>query len=284
MWLHKTKNVAGVGGGECRILNGIHNGPRTMSTTANCRGPFRSPIGSFWASWATLLITACFVAAVSSLYYVSGPTGTTDALSLGLEFPDNPANRSWDDHGHADILTSLGWQDHIPSHAFDHPEMHTYGWHPRRIELMELVKFKTIQPGRLEIVQHPEFGSSPVLAKIGDVHEGTWYRLLYDLKVTPHFLGHVIQNGRIVGFLTEYLEGQEEKTAIKRRPSRKEACLTALRRMHARGIVHGDAHGENCLGRRDGSAVLIDFELSVETSSQAEFDRDLWIMSHTVSD
>lgn len=204
----------------------------------------------------------------------------------------------------------------------------TTGWHPARLANADLVPVASLQPGRIEVVRHPRLlGAAPVLAKLADgaagAHEATVYRLLYDLGVTPRFLGHVTagaegeeeedprMGGTIIGFVTEYVEpstgeaepvpehagagaeagagagaaagdrGPEKK---KKEKTRQEACLAALRRMHARGIAHGDAHGGNCLLRADGTAALIDFELSKVAGSRADFDRDLWIMSHTVDD
>lgn len=175
----------------------------------------------------------------------------------------------------------------------------------RQIDYAALVPLEILQPDRLLVVQHPDFdglgnGSAlPVLAKMARppgmglrsiAHEASMYRLLDGLGVTPLFLGHVAEDGRIIGFVTEYvpptgqkkeLGGPERSVAAGGSSSSAESCLAALERMHARGIAHGDAHGENCLVREDGTAVLIDFELSLETLSQAEFERDLEIMRHT---
>lgn len=183
----------------------------------------------------------------------------------------------------------------------------------RRFELADLVPLASIQPGRLEVVLNPALdSSSSALVKFSmDAHESNMYQLLHDMDVTPRFLGHVTEQGRVVGLLTEFVgdwtslsssqqsqqqirtdgEDKENERQLgdvepKTGPpvKRREACLDALRRIHARGIAHGDAHGENCLLRPDGSAVLIDFELALETTSREEFERDLWIMSHTVED
>lgn len=189
-------------------------------------------------------------------------------------------------HGASGTLSegSLGWRIHNQTQiSRSRRDSNENGWHPRRIDISEFLEVKPIQPGRLELVKHPEFGNTPVLVKIADAHEAMIYRLLYDLTITPLFLGHVTQDDKIVGFVTEFLERQET-IPLPGSSSRKEACLAALRRMHARGVSHQDAHGENCLLRNDGSATLIDFELSTETSSRADFDRDLWIMYHTVED
>lgn len=160
-------------------------------------------------------------------------------------------------------------------------------WHPRTIEYGDLVRVAVIQDGRLEVVQHPDLGTNPVLVKraalpeyINSISRETeFYRLLDGLGVTPTFLGHVQEAGRITGFLAEYVEQQDGEQHG--RDGGTEACLAALRRMHARGIAHRDAHGGNCLVRGDGSAALVDFELAEENSSGAEFERDLWVMRHS---
>lgn len=190
-------------------------------------------------------------------------------------------------HGTSDLLRehSLGWriQNQTQMNGHSRWELDDNGWHPRRIDVSEFLEIESIQPGRLELVKHPDFGNTPVLLKIADAHEAMIYRLLYDLAITPLFLAHITQDDKMVGFVTEFIE-REEATPTPSPPSRRETCLAALRRMHTRGVAHQDAHGENCLLRSDGSAALIDFELSTETSSRADFDRDLWIMYHTVVD
>ncbi len=157
-------------------------------------------------------------------------------------------------------------------------------WHPRKIEYVELVKVRTLQPDRLQVVSHPDF-DAPVLAKIASFpwdippleREAMMYRLLYSSGIVPEFLGHVTEDGRIIGFMTEFIH---ETPSIRIKNLR--SCQDALRRLHQRGIAHGDAHGDNCLIRNDGSAVLIDFELSIVTSSEAEFNRDLEIMDRCI--
>lgn len=170
--------------------------------------------------------------------------------------------------------------------GYNHSTIDIAGWHPRMVEYGDLTRIAILQRGRLEVVHHPDFGARPVLVKMaglpGDIksisHETIVYRLLYGLQITPLFLGHVTEYGRIIGLITEYVQQPEKRPA---QHSRAEACLSALRQMHKRGIAHGDAHAGNCLAREDGSAALIDFELAMETTSRVEFERDLWIMSHT---
>ncbi|KAH8774555.1 hypothetical protein F5883DRAFT_387270, partial [Diaporthe sp. PMI_573] len=166
-------------------------------------------------------------------------------------------------------------------------------WHTRTIEYRNLNKVATIQDGRLEIAQHPDLGTKPVFVKRAALpeyiesisRETEFYRLLDGLGVTPLFLGHVTEAGVITGFLAEYVEQKHEQQTgeerLRLRESGTEACLSALRRMHWRGVAHRDAHGGNCLVRSDGSAILVDFELAEESSSGDEFERDLWVMKHS---
>ena len=157
-------------------------------------------------------------------------------------------------------------------------------WHPRRLEYLEFITVQTLQPDRLQVVTHPDF-DAPVLVKIASFpweipsleREVTVYQLLHGSRATPEFLGHVVEGGRAIGFITEYI-GEVPSM----RDRHMQGCLAALRKLHQRGIAHGDAHDGNCLIRKDGSAALIDFELSLETWSHEEFERDLDIMGRCI--
>lgn len=173
---------------------------------------------------------------------------------------------------------------------FNNSNVDIIPWHTRMVEYSDLVKVATIQEGRLEVVRHPDLGAEPVLVKKAAVpsyvesiaRETAFYRLLDGLGVTPLFLGHVAEGGRVTGFVAEYVQQQQQQQQHGGdHGGGTEACLSALRRMHARGVAHRDAHGGNCLVRGDGSAALVDFELAEETSEGADFERDLWVMKHS---
>lgn len=159
-------------------------------------------------------------------------------------------------------------------------------WHPRRIEYIDFANVETLQQDRLQVVTHPDFDTT-VLIKIASFpweissleQEAAVYQLLHGLGVTPGFLGHVTESGRTIGFITEYIE-EVPSTRVRNI----EGCLEALRKLHQGGIAHGDAHDGNCLIRRDGSSVLIDFELSLQTWSHEEFERDLDIMGRCIQE
>lgn len=169
-------------------------------------------------------------------------------------------------------------------------------WHRCTIEYSDLTKIAIIQQGRLEIVHHPALGTQPVLVKravlpeyIGSIaRETEFYRLLDGLGVTPLFLGHVAEAGVVTGFVAEYVDQPQEEMQHMEEDERSrswsrgtEACLSALRRMHEKGIAHGDAHRGNCLVRGDGSAVIVDFELAEQDAPPEEIERDLWVMKHS---
>ncbi|KAE9366454.1 hypothetical protein N431DRAFT_94267 [Stipitochalara longipes BDJ] len=155
-------------------------------------------------------------------------------------------------------------------------------WHPRKISLNSFTTLKTLQKDRLEIVTHPSF-SVPVLIKLASLHEATAYRLLHGSGATPEFLGFVTEDSQAIGFITEYIDIESEpELSREERVRGKQGCLTALHALHERGIAHGDAHDGNCMVRSNGSSVLIDFELFLETWEKEEFERDLDIMERCI--
>lgn len=159
-------------------------------------------------------------------------------------------------------------------------------WDPRMIDYSEFSVAEVLQRDRLQVVTHPDF-DVPLLIKTAALPEDVWsleheakmYQLLHGSGVTAEFLGYVTEDGLAIGFITEYIE---EVSAV--RANHMQNCLDALGSLHDRGIAHGDAHDGNCLIRKDGSAVLIDFELSAETWAREEFERDMDIMSRCIQE
>ncbi|KUJ17341.1 uncharacterized protein LY89DRAFT_684411 [Mollisia scopiformis] len=201
---------------------------------------------------------------------------STNSEEISIDLPSLPPG-DWNE-AHIYLDGRTGAYTISNTTLTNHLEMK--GWYPRRIEYLDFVNVETLQQDRLQVVTHPNF-EAPVLIKIASFpwempsleQEAIVYQLLYGSGATPEFLGHVTESGRIIGFITEYIE---EIPSIRDRNVH--GCIAALRKLHHRGIAHGDAHDGNCLIRKDGSAVIIDFELSLETSSHQEFERDLDIM------
>ncbi|KAI2641753.1 hypothetical protein GGS26DRAFT_586150 [Hypomontagnella submonticulosa] len=155
-------------------------------------------------------------------------------------------------------------------------------WHPLKIEYLDLKKIRKLKTESavrgfhnadfLQVVTHPTFNDELVLMKIdsfpdnwGDSflnNEITVYQEIQDLGIAPRFLGHVTEHGRVIGFLSEFLADATPASKVWTQETRR-AYRESLRKLHSRGIAHKDAHWDNCLIRKNGSAVLIDFELSL---------------------
>lgn len=85
--------------------------------------------------------------------------------------------------------------------------------------------------------------------------ETRMYHLLEGQGITPRFLGHIHEAGRIIGFLLEKIpDGQHAG------PADLGICEAALRRFHGLGFVHGDCNKYNFVIRPNGEVVLIDFD------------------------
>lgn len=116
--------------------------------------------------------------------------------------------------------------------------------------------------------------SSVVVAKIAcfdwqvaRIERETWaYSLLTEHRhlhpdeppIAPDFLGHLTENGRVMGFLLEKVEGTSasiDDLAI---------CEALLRRIHGLGLIRGDVNRHNFIvdreSSRSGTVRLVDFE------------------------
>ncbi|CAJ2512857.1 Uu.00g009760.m01.CDS01 [Anthostomella pinea] len=132
-------------------------------------------------------------------------------------------------------------------------------WHPYRVDYLDLVKVQSLknstevqqlhQSDFLQVVTHPYF-DVPVIMK-----------LTKGSDIAPKFLGHVTEDGRVIGFLLEYLRDAQTLFSVGSGENY-DACDAGISRLLEKGIRHGDAHPGNCMIRPDGSAVWLDFELS----------------------
>ncbi|KAJ8110676.1 hypothetical protein ONZ43_g5815 [Nemania bipapillata] len=147
-------------------------------------------------------------------------------------------------------------------------------WYEDSYEYVDLdIVPASIGTGRVKLVTAPGLDTprhqavmkfSPFPGGISRIEaETNIYQHIQKSTVAPKFLGHVKEDGRIIGFLIEYIEGARSPEVRDRfldLALRK--CKQTLEALHQLGVMHNDARPENCLLRRDGTAVLIDFELS----------------------
>ncbi|KAK4040024.1 alpha-galactosidase a precursor [Parachaetomium inaequale] len=137
-------------------------------------------------------------------------------------------------------------------------------WHPTLIDHLELRKLDRLRQN-IHKVAHPRF-DEPVLVKFAEFpwqipyleDETTVYQWIDGSGIGPKFLGHVTEEGRVIGFVMEYIDGARTAT-----PDDLRACQRALSRLHALGIKHGDINKHNFVAaERDRTRVELDVEYS----------------------
>ncbi len=138
-------------------------------------------------------------------------------------------------------------------------------WHPRTIDCLRLKRVKQITAaafGASLIEPDPSLFPSRFIVKIARFEweiprlqrETHAYSLLEGTGLAPKFLGHVAENGRVIGFVLEKAAGREAGI-IKDLAT----CEAAVRRLHSLGLTHGDLNRFNFIVGKCG-VKLIDFE------------------------
>lgn len=148
-------------------------------------------------------------------------------------------------------------------------------WHPTLIDHLELKQLDQIR-SNIHIVSHDSF-AEVVLSKFTTFpwqipyleSETRAYQWIKDTDIGRKFFGHVLEGGRVIGFLTEHIQGASTATVRDL-----EVCKQALGQLHALGIKHGDVNKYNFLVR-DGRATIIDFETAEKCSDEDELRAEL---------
>lgn len=154
-------------------------------------------------------------------------------------------------------------------------------WHHLSIDCLSLEKTNLLTAMVFEAVLHSpvltHHDSKPtVIAKIARFEwelprierETRAYQLLEGSGLAPRFLGHVHENGRIMGFILEKLEGSPASI------SHLSSCETAIGGLHRLGLLHGDVNRYNFLVTEEG-VKLLDFEGSQENASPESMHKEL---------
>lgn len=138
-------------------------------------------------------------------------------------------------------------------------------WHPRHIDVLSLRRISRFK----QRVQEVEFEGRNAFAKValfeGYIPSMELETTVYDRinqhqdpdapSIAPAFLGHLTEQGRIIGFLLEKVDGDYAS------PADLPKCQAALRSLHAMGMVHGDPNRYNFVVERPtGDVKMIDFE------------------------
>lgn len=152
-------------------------------------------------------------------------------------------------------------------------------WHPVTVDHLDLVLGESLKPGVYDATCS-RF-DTPVVAKfacweweIGLLdNECAAYKWLEGHDIGPKFLGHIAEEGRVIGFLTErVMDGDSD--ARHATPADLEACSDILKKLHRLGILHGDVYRYNILMNSQG-ATLIDFANARKSDDPLAFEEEL---------
>ncbi|KAJ4422854.1 hypothetical protein N0V82_002510 [Gnomoniopsis sp. IMI 355080] len=174
-------------------------------------------------------------------------------------------------------------------------------WHPRRIDVLSVKRTARYNP-RTSLV---EFEGEEVVCKLApfpwemrylqrETEAYKWiaesdsqdspgasvdsHRKTTNQPIAPRFLGHLTENGRVIGFLMEKIKGTYANL------SDLPQCAAALRTLHSMGLVHGDVNKHNFVVDREmGEVRLIDFE-SADLFSEEEAQRELEGLANVLTD
>lgn len=119
---------------------------------------------------------------------------------------------------------------------------------------------------RIRVVTHPDINDgktelamkiwpSPMCIQLPIETEMMAYRACDGMDITPKFVGHVAEKGRVIGFLTEYIQGSH-----KPKDDEKELCRKVLERFHQLTGWHrctSANHRRNFI-IKDGKAYMVD--------------------------
>ncbi|KAF3769691.1 hypothetical protein M406DRAFT_66163 [Cryphonectria parasitica EP155] len=123
-------------------------------------------------------------------------------------------------------------------------------------------------------VHEPAFGGKPMIAKLwltpaciprGIETEMMAYRAAAGTGLTPEFIGHVTERGRVVGFLMECVQGARKPVWRRDR----ESCREAVKRFYeATGWLRADkGNRRHNFLIKDGNALLIDLSTALSPAN-----------------
>lgn len=121
---------------------------------------------------------------------------------------------------------------------------------------------------------HPELGDVVAKFAIFEWEVGYYeaeieaYSWIEGHGIGPKFLGHLTEEGRVIGFVLQNLH--ERHACIDDIVS----CTRIVERLHALGILHGDLNRHNFLVT-DNRTALIDFEACTKSKDEGEKAREL---------
>lgn len=153
----------------------------------------------------------------------------------------------------------------------------TNTWHPTQVDHLQLRDLHKLRTNVYEATC-PGF-SSAVIAKFARFEwevpqlqaETAAYEWIEGQQIGPDFLGHLTEEGRVIGFLIARVAGCRHAA-----PEDLPQCARALAKLHRLGIRHGDVNRHNFLVcDEDGRATLVDFDCAARPAGDNELAAEM---------
>jgi predicted Ser/Thr protein kinase len=158
-------------------------------------------------------------------------------------------------------------------------------WHPTTVDHLDLTFVETLRSPVCEVTC-PQFPNTTAAYKFARFEwESGWlagetaaYQAIEGLNIGPKFLGHVSEEGRVIGFLIEKVVDARHASIVDH-----VACVEALTKLHRLGFLHGDTNKHNFLVNSTG-ATLIDFESLCKSDNVEEFEAEIAGLTKQLND
>lgn len=149
----------------------------------------------------------------------------------------------------------------------------TSTWHGKFVDYNSLAFGENLMPN-VSTAFHSELGG--VIAKFARFEweigayqaETEAYQWIEGHGIGPRFLGHLTEDGRVIGFLLQKVDGHY--AGIEDLPR----CEEVVRKLHSLGVVHGDLNRYNFIVAED-RVILIDFETAAKSQDEGEMAAEL---------
>lgn len=144
-------------------------------------------------------------------------------------------------------------------------------WHPTKVDHLELFLGSKLRSGVYEATSS-QFQAT-IIFKFARFEweidaldsECAAYQCIEGQLIGPKFLGHVSEEGRIIGFVMDKVSDARHPTV-----SDYASCAQTLTRLHQLGLLHGDLNKHNFLVNST-STTLIDFECTRRSDDKQAF-------------
>ena len=172
-------------------------------------------------------------------------------------------------HGETDGIYQTSTDEFKPHSLKDSDLMNNY----KRFDVVDLEIICKHKP-QVCVVLNPQLdGGRGILKTANFPHELDYikreilaYRWLEGSILAPKVLGYASEGERIIGLLIEEIDGRTPELKDLR------ACQTALTKLHALGILHGDVNKYNILISKEGP-MFVDFESAIMTTEEAKMGK-----------